>query len=92
MMVVVEIMTGTLFHVQVGDDATVADLKREIESQQKLPVDRMILLLGDDRLDDGLALAECGVEDGSHVYLFFNPVDDGSSHNFVFFWPEVFLS
>ncbi|CAB4286537.1 unnamed protein product [Prunus armeniaca] len=56
--VVVENLTGSLFYVQVGNNATVADLKREIETQQKLPYDRMILILGadDHRLmmkDDG---------------------------------------
>jgi hypothetical protein len=32
MRVVVENLTGTLFYIQVGNDATLADLKREIEA------------------------------------------------------------
>ncbi|KAK9922524.1 hypothetical protein M0R45_030986 [Rubus argutus] len=76
MKVVVENLTGTLFHVQVGNDATVADLKREIETQQKLPYDH-----------------------GSHIYIFFYPLDDhGSSsfsssatHRFVLNWPDSLL-
>lgn len=97
MKVVVENLTGTLFYIQVGNDATLADLKREIEAQQKLPFDRLILIRGTDLRPlmtddgDGVSLMDCGVQDGSHIYLFFNPLDDGSTHNFVFTWPESFL-
>jgi hypothetical protein len=77
MKVVVENLTGTLFYIQVGNDATLADLKREIEAQQKLPYG-----------GDGVSLMDCGVQDGSHIYLFFNPLDDGSSHHFVFTSPD----
>jgi hypothetical protein len=95
MRVVVENLTGTLFYIQVGNDATLADLKMEIEAQQKLPCDRQILILDKDRLSilttddgDGVSLMDCGVQDGSHIYLFFNPLDDGSSHHFVFTPPD----
>lgn len=80
MTMVVEILTGTLFYIEVGDTATVADLKREIEAQEELPYDRLILILYDDyesRLldEDDVPLADYGVRDGSHMYLFFEPVD-----------------
>ena len=96
MKVVVQSLTGTLFHIQVDNDATVADLMREIEAQQKLPYDRMILIPDDDRhplmnIDQERAtLVDCGLQDGSHIYLFFNPLDDGSTSH-LFSCPEVLL-
>lgn len=84
MRVVIEILTGTLFYIEVKDDATVADLKKEIGFQEQLPFDRLILLVdgGNERLlmsANECSLHEYGVEDGSHVYLFFETVEDGSS-------------
>lgn len=98
MKVVVENLTGTLFYVQVGNDATVEDLKREIEAQQKLPCDRLILVLDDDcgplmsKEEEKASLVDCGVQDGSHIYLFFNPVDDEANEHFVFTSPDSVLS
>ncbi|XP_009805016.2 uncharacterized protein [Nicotiana sylvestris] len=76
MQVVVEIMTGTIFHVQVGDNATVLDLKIAIQNQENLPGDRLILLLdkdGDHMMmnEDQKSLSEYGVQDGSRLYGFF---------------------
>ncbi|KAL2489373.1 Ubiquitin-like superfamily protein [Forsythia ovata] len=86
MKVVAEIMTGKLFYIQVEDNATVADLKREIGIQENLPGDRLILMLDDNprRLMDknNVSLTEYGVRDGSHIYLFFNPLDDDFSNIF----------
>ncbi|XAR68086.1 hypothetical protein NMG60_11003094 [Bertholletia excelsa] len=84
MRVVVEILTGPLFYVDVGENATVAELKKEIGSQQEVPTDQVILILyaGDlSRLitENDLSLAEYGVGDGSHLYLFFHPLNNGSS-------------
>lgn len=86
MKVVVEILTGTLFSADVPGDGTVADLKREIGAQQKLPCDRLILLLHNgDRSDpikddeDGAHLVDVGIKDGSHVYLFFKLVEPDDS-------------
>lgn len=102
MKVVVENLTGTLFYIQLGNDATVAELKREIEAQEKLPCDRLILILdtnlGCDPIHDdggGVSLVDYGVQDGSHIYIFFNPLDldhvadedtdgDRSTYGFVF--------
>ncbi|KAB2595220.1 hypothetical protein ACFX13_041102 [Malus domestica] len=103
MKVVVENLTGTLFYVQVGKEATVADLKREIEAQQKLPYHRLILILDTDSDDrhcsrlmnddaDGVLLVDYGVQDGSHVYVFLNPLDDGSTnHLFELNWCDSLL-
>ena len=97
MRVVVENLTGTLFYIELGNDATLADLKKEIEDQQNLPSDRLILILDTNRSrrmndeGDGVSLVDCGVQDGSHIYLFFNPLDDGSTHDVVFNWPDWFL-
>ncbi|KAJ1404342.1 Ubiquitin-like domain superfamily [Sesbania bispinosa] len=93
MKVVVENLTGTLFYIQVGNDATVEDLKKEIEAQQKLPCDRLILILDTDssplmtKEEEKASLIDCGVQDGSHIYLFFNPLDDDSKDHFVFTSP-----
>lgn len=45
MRLVVEILTGILFYIQLDNNATAADLKREIEAQQELPQDRLIMFL-----------------------------------------------
>ncbi|KAG2712250.1 hypothetical protein I3843_04G107500 [Carya illinoinensis] len=99
MRLVVENLTGTLFYIQVGNDATLADLKREIEAQQELPFHRLILMLDTNHTplmtstdEDGVLLMDCGVKDGSHIYLFFNPLDDASTQDqFVFSWPDSLL-
>ncbi|KAM3304730.1 hypothetical protein P3S67_011596 [Capsicum chacoense] len=83
MQVVVEIMTGTIFNVQVGNNATVQDLKIAIHDQENVPGDRLILLLdiGDDHLmmnDDQKTLSEYGVQDGSRLYAFFKPLEVGA--------------
>ncbi|KAM7276141.1 hypothetical protein ACFE04_018007 [Oxalis oulophora] len=80
MKLVVEILTGSLFYIQVENNATIADFKKEVGIQQKLPVDRMLLFLNDKSLapgrmieeDDGTLLSDCGFEDESHIYLFFS--------------------
>ncbi|KAK0589464.1 hypothetical protein LWI29_014663 [Acer saccharum] len=92
MKVAVEILTGPLFYIEVGDDATVGDLKKQIASQQELPCDRLILTLDlendqdhtiikDDQDED--SLVDCGIKDGSKIFLSFTPIDDESTHQFV---------
>ncbi|CAK9153374.1 unnamed protein product [Ilex paraguariensis] len=87
MRVTVEILTGKLFYIHIGDEATAADLKREIGTQENLPQDRLILIFGDDPShlmnENELTLVYYGIEDGSHVHLFFDPLDEGSSHHFL---------
>uniref|UniRef100_M1A2J1 Ubiquitin-like domain-containing protein n=1 Tax=Solanum tuberosum TaxID=4113 RepID=M1A2J1_SOLTU len=80
MQVVVEIMMGTIFHIQVGDNATVLDLKIAIHNQENVPANRSLLLLdiGDDHLlinDDQKPLSEYGVQDGSRFQLIFKPFE-----------------
>ncbi|KAK6792879.1 hypothetical protein RDI58_011960 [Solanum bulbocastanum] len=80
MQVVVEIMMGTIFHIQVGDNATVLDLKIAIHNQENVPANRILLLLdiGDDHLlmnDDQKPLSEYGVQDGSRFQLIFKPFE-----------------
>ncbi|GMI81303.1 hypothetical protein like AT2G32360 [Hibiscus trionum] len=98
MKVVVEILTGNLFFVQVNDDATVNDLKKEIEARENLVSDRMILIADHEnrnklitKEDDGASLVDCGVEDGSHIYLFFSPLSTESSYQHVFSSPEYLV-
>ncbi|KAG5573518.1 hypothetical protein H5410_063284 [Solanum commersonii] len=45
MNLVIQILTGTLFHIRVAKDTSVADLKKEISNQEKLPENRLILML-----------------------------------------------
>ncbi|XAR55400.1 hypothetical protein NMG60_11035461 [Bertholletia excelsa] len=89
MRLVVEILTGKLFHVQVNDDVTVADLKKEIEAQEEFPHSRLILILANSEnllMDENeRPLAHYGIQDGSHVYLFFKPPADGFPDNFFEF-------
>lgn len=89
MKVVLEIITGALFYVQVKNDATVADLKREIEALQKIPYNRLILvpdnndhrpLLKNNDEEEKVSLIDCGLKDGSHIYLFFVPLDEDPNH------------
>ncbi|KAJ8749400.1 hypothetical protein K2173_018892 [Erythroxylum novogranatense] len=95
MKVVVEILTGALFYVQLNNDATFADLKRDIAAQQNLPHDRLILCLENSqnnhliiRHEEEASLIDFGIRDGSHIYLFFSPLDDGSVNDVVFANPE----
>lgn len=91
MKLVAEILTGTLFYVEVDEDASVGDLKKEIAKQQKLPLDRLIIILDADQQQQQkqnclldkveVGLKEYGVQDGSHIYVFFEPLsrDDGAA-------------
>lgn len=84
MQIVIEILTGKLFYIQVEEDATVADLKKQIGAQENLPHDRLILMLDISIMNQNEAsLVKYGVRDGSHLYLFFNSpvVDNNASSN-----------
>ncbi|KAG6421875.1 hypothetical protein SASPL_118434 [Salvia splendens] len=80
MKLVAEILTGNLFYVEVGENATVGDLKKAIGKQENLPGDSLILLLDAEEhylLDkDEASLKDCGVEDSSHIYIFFQTQDN----------------
>lgn len=72
---------GKLFYIQVGNNATVLDLKKKIGAQEKLPVDRLILLMYEKLMNENeSSLVDYGVEDGSHLYLFFDTLKDGLTH------------
>ncbi|GAB2274881.1 hypothetical protein Dimus_009652 [Dionaea muscipula] len=87
MKLVVEILTGSLFYIQVDDDASLADLKREIADQENFLVGGLVLYLYDDQsglmIGDNLHLKEFGVCDSSHIYLLFTPLDDADEENDV---------
>ncbi|KAE8654951.1 hypothetical protein F3Y22_tig00117034pilonHSYRG00300 [Hibiscus syriacus] len=98
MKVVVEILTGNLLYIQVDDDAKVNDLKQEIEARENLASDRMILVVDHKdrnriitKEEDGASLVDFGVEDGSHIYLFFSPLNTESSYHHLFTLPESLL-
>ncbi|KAF9588082.1 hypothetical protein IFM89_007323 [Coptis chinensis] len=91
MKLVVEILTGTLFHIQVDDEATIGDLKREIGAHEKVSLDRFFLVHDDNQdclMHENGALVEYGIEDGSHVHLCFIPLDDESPHQIFFTLPD----
>ncbi|KAL0438574.1 UNVERIFIED_CONTAM: hypothetical protein Slati_2340400 [Sesamum latifolium] len=77
MKLVVEIFTGPLFYVEVDEGSTVGNLKKEIGNQENLPSHRLILIHNADEcllLDkEEVCLKECGVRDGSHIYILFEP-------------------
>ncbi|KAK4387536.1 hypothetical protein Sango_2360200 [Sesamum angolense] len=79
MKLVAEILTGSLFFVEVEDNATVGDLKKKIGEQEHLPTRRLILILNaDERLllnGNDVCLKDYGVQDSSHIYIFFKPLD-----------------
>ncbi|KAG5570151.1 hypothetical protein H5410_059917 [Solanum commersonii] len=87
MNLVIQILTGTLFHIRVAKDTSVADLKKEISNQEKLPENRLILMLdtghGDSIMlnDDEISLVDYGVTDGSHFNLFFQLPDNNNNNN-----------
>ncbi|PIM99498.1 Ubiquitin-like protein [Handroanthus impetiginosus] len=81
MKLVAEILTGALFYVEVEENSTVGDLKKVIGNQENLPSNRLILFLNVDQRNsllenDEVSLKEYEVQDGSHIYLFFKPLDD----------------
>lgn len=83
MKVVAEVFTGSLFYVEVGENATVGDLKKEIEKQENLPGNRLMLLLNSEKrylLDRDETSLKCyGVKDSSHIYIIFKPPDTVAS-------------
>ncbi|EPS64707.1 hypothetical protein M569_10075, partial [Genlisea aurea] len=84
MKLVLEILTGPLFHIRVDENTTVGELKKEIGKQQNLPDDRLILVLDVHHhpqplmVRDEAPLQEYGVEDGSHVYVYFKPPNNAA--------------
>ncbi|KAL7117240.1 hypothetical protein ACP275_03G060400 [Erythranthe tilingii] len=82
MKLVADTLTGTLFYVEVKEDATVGDLKRQIADQENLPIDQLILLLDNAQRQIFLeqvevGLKEHGVKDGSHISVFITPTGEG---------------
>ncbi|KAL7109034.1 hypothetical protein ACP275_06G150500 [Erythranthe tilingii] len=81
MKLVAEILTGSMFYIEVKEDDTVGDLKKEIGDQENLPTDRLILILDDfynnrTFMDHNeTPLKDYGVRDSSHIYILFEPVD-----------------
>ncbi|KAL3639212.1 hypothetical protein CASFOL_017119 [Castilleja foliolosa] len=82
MKLVAEIITGTLFYIEIDEDATVRDLKKKIRKQENLPIDRLILMLDFDDQNhrfmdkDDSSLKSYGIRDWSHIYIFFGPPDN----------------
>lgn len=85
MKVVTEVLTGGQFYVEVEEEATVRDLKNKIANQENLPIDRLILMLDAQQCDvmnqDDVYLKEYGVQEGSRIYIFFEPLPDDSTNS-----------
>ncbi|KAL6504402.1 hypothetical protein OROGR_026325 [Orobanche gracilis] len=84
MKLMAEILTGSLFYVEIEEDATIQNLKNKIGNQEHLPTGRLILMLDadDERYlldNDEISLKDYGVQDGSHIYIFFQLPDDKPS-------------
>ncbi|AEC08673.1 unnamed protein product [Arabidopsis thaliana] len=82
MKVSVEIITGTFIDTDVSEDATVKQMKEKIAVEVKLPVTRLILVIGDEETrrlvmedEDDMMLRDLGVGEDSHIYLFFKHPD-----------------
>jgi len=85
MNLVIQILTGTLFHIRVAKDTSVADLKKEISNQEKLPENRLILMLDTGHAEsiilneDEISLVDYVVTDGSHFNLLFQLPDNNNN-------------
>ncbi|KFK31129.1 hypothetical protein AALP_AA6G071700 [Arabis alpina] len=78
----VEIITGTFVDTEVSENATVKELKEKISTEMKLPVKRLILVVGNEEerrmlMDDGdeMILRDLGIREDTHMYLFFMHLD-----------------
>ncbi|ONK74767.1 uncharacterized protein A4U43_C03F9940 [Asparagus officinalis] len=87
MKVGVEILSGRFFYIEVDDNATVENLKREIASKEKFQEQRLILVHKTGRVirDHRRSLVESGVCDGSIVYLFFSSAGGGERKWLTYF-------
>lgn len=76
MKLTVEVFTGPLFHLEVKDDATVGELKKEIAKQENLPREKMLLaqVTRDQQVmaNDAARLTDYGVRDGSLICIYFS--------------------
>lgn len=82
MRVSVEIITGTFINTEVGENATVKELKEKIANEVQLSVRRLILVVGHEEQrrmvredEDETMLIDLGVREDSHMYLFFKHPD-----------------
>lgn len=83
----VEVLTGSLFYVEIDEEETVCSLKKKIASKMEIEASRILLTHRDGHLlkDDQCSLSEYDCRDGSNIYLFFTtPPPECSS------WPTTF--
>ena len=55
--------------LELGSQATVADVKAAIEARQGVPAEDQLVLFGGRQLEDAAELAACGVADDSNLYV-----------------------
>ena len=77
MRVAVEVITGSLFYIDIAEEATVESLKKEIASQESLEESRLVLVHrnGEVIANDQYTLKDCQVFNGTIVNLFFKPIE-----------------
>ena len=55
--------------LELGSQATVADVKAAVEARQGIPADEQRVLFGGRQLEDEASLFACGVADDSQLYV-----------------------
>ena len=78
MRLAVEIITGRFFYVEIGEEATVESLKKEIASKEGFDENRLLLMRKNGCLlkNDQYSLRVYGICDGTVIYLFFKPLGE----------------
>jgi hypothetical protein len=66
---VVSAIGGGVIDVEVKPNATVAELKREISRQKRIPASAVIVVYRGRQLDDNETFEEVGLSDFEKVYL-----------------------
>ncbi|HUT80958.1 MAG TPA: ubiquitin-like domain-containing protein [Candidatus Bathyarchaeia archaeon] len=66
---VVSAIGGGVIDVEVKPNATVAELKREISRQKRIPASAVIVVYRGRQLDDNETFEEVGLTDYEKVYL-----------------------
>ena len=75
MRVVVEVIAGKLFYIDIEEEATVESLKKEIESKESLQESLLVLVHrnGEVIANDKCTLKDYQVTNGTILNLFFQP-------------------
>ncbi len=67
--VVIKTLIGDSYTIEIDHEATVAALKQKVQEQSGIPTGQQRFIFAASQLEDGIALAEYGIIDGSEIYL-----------------------